>query len=133
MQTLKIFLALSACAFCGTSWAQATGHIGHGGGSAGADCIKAKVSRNKPENMALVAPGAEFSFAASGSNGPGHIHVNIKKQPIDVTVEDKDTFYLVTGKIPEEIKNTVVRISVTLKAKVSRCDYEGGWLVKVSE
>ena len=133
MHASKILLALFTICFCNTGWAQATGHIGHGAGAGGLDCIKAKMSRNKPENMAIVAPGSTFSFAASGSKSPEHIHVAIKQQPIDVTVEDKDTFYLVTGKLPEEIKNSVVRISVTLKSKVSRCDFEGGWLVKVSE
>lgn len=133
MRILKIFLALSALGFSNIAWTQSTGHIGHGGGGGGSDCIKAKISRNKPENMATVAPGSEFSFAASGSNGPGHIHVSIKQQPIAVTVEDKDTFYLVKGTLPEDIKNTVVRISVELKSKVGKCDAEGGWLLKVSE
>lgn len=137
MQTIKIFAALIALSCCNITWAQSTGgHGGHGGGgsgSGGPDCIKAKISRNKPEHLAQVAPGSEFSFAASGSNGPGHIHVSIKNQPIDVTIDDKETFYLVKGKLPEDIKNTVVRISVTLKSKVGKCDAVDGWLLKVTE
>ena len=133
MQFYKVFLALFAIGFCNTGWPQATGHIGHGGGTGGTNCIKAKMTRNTPENMAIVAPGSTFSFAASGTKSPEHIHVSIKQQPIAVTVEDKDTFYLVTGKLPDDIKNTVVRISVNLKSKVNRCDFEGGWLLKVSE
>ena len=133
MQTFKILATLFALGFSNISWAQATGHIGHGGGSDGPSCIKAKISRFNPEHLAEVAPGSEFSFAASGSNGPGHIHVSIKQQPIDVTFEDKDTFFLVKGKLPDDIKNSVVRISVTLKAKVSKCDAESGWLLKVTE
>lgn len=136
MRIIKIVVSLCVISFSGIGMAQSTGgHGGHGGGNGGggADCIKAKISRYTPEHLATVAPGSEFSFAASGSNGPGHIHVSIKQQPIVVTVEDKDTFYLVKGKLPEEIKNSVVRISVSLKAKVSRCDAEGGWLLKVAE
>ena len=134
MQTIKIIAALLALGLSNATWAQSTGHIGHGGGSGGgADCIRAKISRYTPEHLATVSPGSEFSFAASGSNGPGHIHVSIKQQPVDVTIEDKETFYLVKGKLPEDIKNTVVRISVTLKSKVGRCDTEGGWLLKVTE
>jgi hypothetical protein len=83
--------------------------------------------------LASVAPGAEFSFAASGSNGPGHIHVSIKQKPINITVEDKETFYLVKGKLPEDIKNTVVRISIDLKAKSPKCNEATGWLLKVGE
>ncbi|MDD2759147.1 MAG: hypothetical protein PHH11_02515 [Methylomonas sp.] len=133
MTILKIFAALLTLSFSGVTWAQATGHIGHGGGGDGPACIKAKISKYMPENMAVAAPGSEFSFFASGSNGPGHIHVSIKQQPIAVTFEDKETFYIVKGKLPEDIKNTVVRISVLLKAKSSKCDTEGGWLLKVSE
>ena len=136
MRIIKILVTLCAVSFSGIGMAQSTGgHGGHGGGSGsgGTDCIKAKISRYTPEHLAPVAPGSEFSFAASGSNGPGHIHVSIKQQPIEVTIEDKDTFYLVKGKLPKEIKNSVVRISVSLKSKFSRCDAEGGWLLKVSE
>lgn len=133
MQTFRSLVAVFALGFCSISWAQSTGHIGHGGGSDGASCIKAKISRFKPEHLAEVTPGSEFSFAASGSNGPGHIHVSIKQQPIDVTFEDKETFYLVKGRLPDDIKNTVVRISVILKSKVSKCDAEDGWLLKVTE
>lgn len=133
MQTIKILAALCALCFGQSSWAQSTGHIGHGGASGGDACIRAKISRIKPEHLATVAPGAEFSFAASGSNGPGHIHVSIKQQAIPLTIEDKDTFYLVKGKLPTDIKNTTVRVSVFLKSKVGKCDAEDGWLLKVSE
>lgn len=137
MHNIRITVALVfALCFNHAAWAQSTGgHGGHGGssGSGGADCIKAKISRNNPDHLASVAPGSEFSFAASGSNGPGHIHVSIKQQPIAISLEDKETFYLVKGKLPPEIKNSVVRISVTLKSKVPRCDAEGGWLLKVTE
>ena len=138
MQSIKIFVAFAALCICSISWAQSTGgHGGHGGGSgsgaANSDCIKAKISRYTPEHLSTVAPGSDFSFAASGSNGPGHIHVSIKQQPIDITIEDKETFYLVKGKLPKDIKNTVVRISVMLKSKFGKCDSDGGWLLKVSE
>ena len=135
MQAIKIITTLIALSFCNISWAQSSGgHGDHGGsGGGGPSCIKAKMSRYKPEHLASVAPGSEFSFAASGTNGPGHIHVSIKQQPIDLTIEDKDTFYLVKGKLPEDIKNTAVRISVLLKSKQGKCDAEGGWLLKVTE
>lgn len=138
MQAIKIFFVFAALCISSTGWAQSTGgHGGHGGssggGSSNSDCIKAKISRYSPEHLATVSPGSDFSFAASGSNGPGHIHVSIKQQPIDITIEDKETFYLVKGKLPKDIKNTVVRISVMLKSKFGKCDSEGGWLLKVTE
>ncbi len=134
MQSIKIFAALIAFGVCNITWAQSTGHAGHGtGGGDDASCIKAKASRFKPEHLATVAPGAEFSFIASGTNGPGHIHVSIKQKPVDITVEDKETFYLVKGKLPEDLKNTAVRISVALKSKFSKCNEDTGWLLKVGE
>lgn len=133
MNVIKLLGALTLMLLAETGWAQSTGHIGHGGGGGDSGCIKAKISRIQPEHLATVAPGAEFSFAASGSNGPGHIHVSILQQPVDITVEDKETFYLVKGKLPADIRNKTIRVSVQLKAKYSKCDAEGGWLLKVSE
>lgn len=134
MRSIKILVALIAFSFCNITWAQSTGHAGHGGGGGDdVSCIKARASRFKPEHLASVTPGAEFSFVASGANGPGHIHVSIKQKPIDVTVEDKETFYVVKGKLPEDIKNTMVRISVALKSKFPKCNEDTGWLLKVGE
>ncbi|MDX8128954.1 hypothetical protein QLH52_16770 [Methylomonas sp. OY6] len=130
-------IALLTIGFGNSAWSQSTpSHGGHGGTSGGAEgsgCINAKISRYTPEHLATVKPGSEFSFAVSGSNGPGHIHVSIKQQPVAVQIEDKDTFYLVKGKLPDDLKNTVVRISVKAKAKVSKCDADGGWLLKIAE
>jgi hypothetical protein len=140
MHLAKI-LTLLFTLFCNqTVWAQAApagGHgAGHGGGSGGGDeasCIKAKISHYKPEHLSTVAPGAEFSFTVSGSNGPGHIHVSIRQEPVVVSIEDKDTFYLVKGHLPEQYKNETVRVSVRAKAKISKCDADGGMLLKVGE
>lgn len=138
MRISNILAILFTLGFCNATWAQSTeGHSGHGGGSSGASneisCIKAKISRYNPERLTAVAPGSEFSFAVSGSNGPGHVHVSIRDQPVDVTVEDKDTFYLVKGKLPPDLKNQTVRLSIKAKAKVGKCDANDGLLLKVTE
>ena len=134
MTYMKLLIAIATLTIHFSAWAQSTGHIGHGGSGGGEDaCIKARASRFTPEHLANVASGSEFSFAASGTNGPGHIHVSIKQTPIDITVEDKENFYLVKGKLPEDIKNTVVRISIDLKAKSPKCNEKTGWLLKVGD
>jgi len=140
VQISKILAALLTMGICNAALAQSTeSHSGHGGGSGGggggneAACIKAKISQYKPEHLATVAPGSEFSFFVSGSNGPGHIHVNIRQEPVQVSVEDKESFYLVKGKLPADFKNETVRINVKAKAKFSKCDAEGGWLLKITE
>jgi hypothetical protein len=119
-------------------WAQQPNHGGHGGGGSNewgdeSFCIKAKIGRFKPEHLATVAPGSDFSFAVSGSNGPGHIHVSIRQQPVEISLDDKENFYLVKGKLPAGIKNEMVRISIRVKAKFSKCDADGGFLLKVTE
>jgi hypothetical protein len=135
----KKLIALLAIGFCHGVWAQAPGgggHGGHVGGTSGGDdfaCFKAKISHFNPEHLTTVAPGSEFSFTVSGSNGPNHIHVSIRQEPVKIKVEDKDTFYVVKGNLPPELKNETVRISVKAKAKSAKCDAEGGWLLKVSE
>lgn len=136
MHLNRLFAMLLTISSITPVWAQSTpSHGGHnsGGNREDGGCINAKISRFSPDHLATVAPGAEFSFAVSGSNGPGHIHVSIKQEPVPIQVEDKDSFYLVKGKLPDEIKNTVVRISVKAKAKNSKCDADSGWLLKVTE
>ena len=134
MQIRHIAFTLIALGFSSSVWAQSQ-HGGHTGGNSSRDsnCIKAKVSNFQPANMETIAPGGEFSAFVSGSNGPGHIHVTIRNQPINVSVENKDTFYVVKGKLPAEIRNETVRISISAKAKNSQCDSDTGWLLKVSE
>ena len=141
MQIRKLSAVLLAIGFCNAGWAQTPpgGHAGHGGGTGGGGwgdelaCFKARISHLKPERLAEVPPGAPFSFMVSGSNGPGHIHVTIRQEPVPVTVEDKETFYLVKGNLPPGIKNEIVRISIKAKAKLSKCDAEDGLLLKVTE
>jgi len=138
VQISKVLAALLTIGFCNPTWAQSTeGHTGHGGGGGGggneASCIKAKISHFKPEHLATVAPGSEYSFTISGSKGPGHIHVSIRQEPAEVTIEDKETFYLVKGKLPPNLKNETVRISVRAMAKVGKCDADGGLLLKITE
>ena len=135
MQIRHIAFSLIAFSFSNSVWSQSQhgGHTGGSGSSRDNGCIKAKVSNFKPAHMDTIAPSGEFSATVSGSNGPGHIHVTIRDQPINVTVENKDTFYLVKGKLPAEFKNETVRIAISAKAKNSQCDNDTGWLLKVSE
>lgn len=138
MKNCKCLLILTAILFSNNLLAQSNPHAGHsssgsGGGNPDASCIKAKVSHFEPEHLQTVKPSASFSFTVSGSNGPGHIHVTIREKPIKLDIEEKDTFYRVKGQLPDDIKNETVRISVSAKSKVSKCDADTGWLLKVSE
>ncbi len=133
---LSIFFILS-CFNVSSSYA-AEHHSGHGGSSAGGGgsesaCSKPQLTKFTPENLATVAPGSEFSFRAFHVNKPEQINVTVKTIPVEVTMEDKESFYLVKGHLPAELNNTVARINIKVNAKFSRCDGENGWLVKIAD
>jgi hypothetical protein len=132
---LAIFFMLSSFNLS-TSHA-AEHHSGHGGSSAGGGgsesaCAKPQFSKFTPENLTTVAPGSSFSFLAFNVGKPEQIEVNVKSIPVKVTVEDKDSFYLVKGILPNELNNTVARINIKVNAKLSRCEGENGWLIKIA-
>lgn len=118
--------------FSTPAWSQAMDHTGHSAGRENG-CLKVRISNFKPEHLSAVAPGAEYAFTVSNSAGPRHIHTLIRQQPAEVTIEDKETFLQVKGHLPADIKNETVRISVKAMSKVSKCDAEGGFLLKVSD
>jgi hypothetical protein len=114
--------------------AGASGHAGHGGGSGGGgSCIKPRLNKFTPEHLATVAPESEFSFWAFNVQHPDEIEVTVKNIPVAVTFENKDAFYLVTGKLPASLKNTAARINIKVTSKMTRCDAEGGWLLNIAD
>ena len=133
MQIKQFFAFLCAIGFCNMANAQSTGNIGHGGDGGALSCVKAKITHYHPENLATVAPGSEISFIVSGSNGPGHIHVTVRDEPLELSLDDKEAFYVVKTHLPAKYKNEAVRVNIKVDAKYSRCDAEGGLLLKVSE
>lgn len=114
------------------AWAQSSG--GHGG-SGGTACQKLRINKDTmiPAPLSEVAPGSAISFLAFGVDTPEHLEVTVKKIPIAINAEFKDTFYKVSGQLPAELKGTPARINVKYKAKNPRCNGEEGWLVKITE
>ncbi len=109
-------------------------HSRHGGPAmGGASCLRPQLSKMIPAHLATVAPGADFSFVLSNVDDPGQVSVEIKKQPIKVTTEFKDPYYVVKGKIPASLRNTAARVDVKVDSKIASCRAEEGWLVKISE
>lgn len=131
----KTLLMIATLGFSLNSFA-AMDHSGHnmgGGGGSSANCMKPHFSKFQPEHLATVAPEAEFSFMTTGVQKPEQIEVFVKSQPVKVTVEDKDSFMIVKGKLPADLKNTAARIQVKVTTKLERCNAEDGWLVTISE
>ena len=135
---LLAILFMASCFNISASYATEH-HSGHGasssgGGGAGENgCLKPQLTKFLPANLATVAPGSAFSFWAFNVEKPEQIKVTVKNIPVEVTAEDKEAFFLVKGNFPAELINTAARINIKVNAKVSRCNGENGWLVKIAE
>jgi hypothetical protein len=110
-------------------------HSGHGagmsgGGGAGASqCQKARLERFNPPHLAKVAPGSDFSFYAFNIENPGQLSATVKKEPVELTAEYKEPYFLVKGKLPAHLTKTAARIDIKASAKSSHCEEEKGWLL----
>ncbi len=129
-------LGLAAVFNLTDAMAGASGHAGHtpgGGGGGGENCLKPRLSKFLPAHLSTVAPESEFSFMAAGVQHPDQISVTVKSIPVKLTVEDKEAFYLVKGKLPPSLTKTAARINIKVTSKYSRCDAENGWLLKIAD
>ena len=110
----------------GTVWA-----YGDGGSSSTVECMT-KFSKFTPANNSEVAAKSDFSFFASAGTSPNSIKVAIKGLSVPVTVTPKNEGFQVTGKLPDTIKGTFAKISITAKGP-NQCEASDGWLVKVTQ
>lgn len=132
---LAIFFMVS-CFYISTGHASEH-HSGHnmaaGGGGGENSCVKPQLNKFLPANMATVAPGSAFSFWAFNVEKPEQIKVTVKTIPVEVTAENKESFFIVKGRLPAELVNTTARINIKVTAKNPKCNGENGWLVKIDE
>ncbi|MGZ5621554.1 MAG: hypothetical protein ACXWFG_11885 [Methylobacter sp.] len=138
MKTPRLLLFFIISCFSISAGYAAEHHSGHGGSSGAGGggetgCVKPQLTKFLPANLATVAPGSSFSFYAFNVEKPEQIKVTVKTIPVEVTTEDKESFYLVKGKLPAELVNTTARINIKVNAKIPRCNGENGWLVKITE
>ncbi len=104
----------------------------YGSSSSSKSCTKPHFSEFSPADKAEVAPKSTFSFMASAGTNPKSIMVDIKKQPVAVTVTPKGQGYEVSGTLPSDLKATAARINITAESP-SSCKGSDGWLVNISE
>ncbi|MGZ5017281.1 MAG: hypothetical protein ACXV8U_16015 [Methylobacter sp.] len=138
MKTPRLLLFFIISCFSISAGYAAEHHSGHGGSSGAggggeSGCVKPQLTKFLPANLATVAPGSAFSFYAFNVEKPEQIKVTVKTIPVEITTEDKESFYLVKGKLPAELVNTTARINIKVNAKIPRCNGENGWLVKIAE
>ena len=78
-----------------------------------------------------VPPGSELSFTVSGWTNPETIVVTAKNEPLDLSIENKMSFFRVKAKLPVSLNGKFVRVNASAKA-VLGCKGETGWLLKVA-
>ncbi|MBL1264486.1 hypothetical protein [Candidatus Methylomicrobium oryzae] len=129
-------LGLIAVSFCYIPAIQAAEHhSGHGagmsggGGGSASQCQKARLERFNPPHLAKVAPGAAFSFYAFNIDNPSQLSATVKKEPVELTAEYKEPYFLVKGKLPAHLTKTAARIDIKASAKSPHCEEEKGWLL----
>jgi hypothetical protein len=137
VNNMKKTILLALIAFLSVSAGHAAEHhsghgggMGGGGGSGGA-CMKPKLAKFTPEQLATVAPGAEISFVALNINHPSQVSVIVKGIPVELNSEFKDPYYLFKAKLPDSLRSTVARVNIKVTAKSPPCEAEGGWLLKI--
>lgn len=96
------------------------------------ECKKPKIRTFIPADKSEVPPGSEISFHVTNNIDPTKIEVTVKKIPVEVTLEDRNLFYIVRGKLPDSLKNTYARISIKAVALLG-CKTKGGWLLKITD
>ena len=101
-------------------------------GSSKKACDAPKFSDFNPPNNAQVTAHTAFSFVASPNTHPDSIEVSVKGQVVEVVITPKNQSFLVSGMLPEQLKNDFARISVTATG-TNQCKGSGGWLVKITD
>ena len=122
----KIFVFLVLAVFSMNAFAYG------GGGSSRKSCKQPKVSKQSPPKSSVVAPGSEFSFSLSRDTNRKSIEVSVKGEKVDVDITQEKFKLVVTGRLPESIKDGYAKITIKAKSK-SKCAMKGGWLLKIAE
>jgi len=104
----------------------------YGSSSSKKACNKPTFSEFTPANNAEVKAKSAFSFTASGNTNPESIIVTVKNQPVAVTVTPKNQGFQIAGTLPDTLKGSFARISITADGP-NQCKGSDGWLVKIIE
>lgn len=124
IQLLAIIQAFSIIFFTHTATAEEEKKV----------CKLPRLRSIQPENHAEVPPESEFSFTLPKWSDPDKVTVTVKKIPTEVSVINRNSFFLVKGKIPASLENTYARVSVrAVTFDFPDCVKKDGWLLKISE
>jgi len=108
------------------------------GGAPSNPCGKVRFSEFVPQqysqdkNNTEVAPESEFSFLASQETFPDSILVTVGDETVPIAVTPHYAGYHVTGRLPNNVTGTFVRISIAAHGP-NQCERGDGWLLKVAD
>ena len=94
-------------------------------------CQKPVLSNFSTANLGEVAPNSDISFRVANIASPDLVTVTVKNIVVEMSSEYKEPYYEMKAKLPESLHNTVARINIKVNGKMSHCEAEGGWLVKI--
>ena len=138
MRKSRLLAIVFITCFFNTAAIASEHHSGHGGGKSGSgnsagSCEKARLGKFMPAHLETVMPGAEFSFFAYNIDNARQISVTVKNEPVAITSEFVDPYYLIKAKLPATLVNTAARINIKVSAKSPHCEAEDGWLLKIAD
>lgn len=84
------------------------------------------------ENKTEVAPESELVFTISNWIAPETIRVTAKDIPLELDVENKNSFFRVSAKLPASLNGKFARINARADA-VLGCKGAEGWLIKIAD
>ncbi|MGD7035521.1 hypothetical protein [Methylotuvimicrobium buryatense] len=84
------------------------------------------------ENKTEVAPESELVFTISNWIAPDTIRVTAKDIPLELDVENKNSFFRVSAKLPASLNGKFARINARADA-VLGCKGAEGWLIKIAD
>ncbi len=124
MNVSKVIIVFILTAFSATTWAYGSSS------SSKKACNKPNFTQFTPAHLEVVQPQSTFSFVVSASVNPETIKVSVKKIAVDITINNINNSYEVSGILPESLINTYAR--VVIKAiGTNNCKGDAGWLLKI--
>jgi len=129
MKTLKFLMIFIFTAYSANVLA------GYGSSSSGNSkkaCKPPKLIQYTPVHLSVVPSNSDFSIEVSSLTNPKSIEVTIKKLPVEVAITESKKGYLITGKLPESIKDTFARVEVRATG-TNRCKLSEGWLLNIKD
>lgn len=126
MKTLKLLMVFFFIAYS----VNVSAGYGSSSSSSKKSCKAPKLIQYSPVHLSVVPSNSEFSIEVSSLTKPKSIEVTVKTLPVEVTIKEIKRGYLISGKLPESLKNTFARVEIRA-AGINKCNLSEGWLLNI--